>query len=308
LPGVSQVLHEARTQIISEVQSLALTEVVQGFLVERNIQYVLLVPLAIRREAVGVLTIASDQPEHGFSADEVSLAETIATDLAAAIEGARRVEQAQTAAAAEERSRLARELHDSVTQILFSVNLIALSLGRQWKRNPDMAARSTAELQRLTRGALAEMRTLLRELRPQTIAATELSTLLKQLSDGVSARHDIPTDLDVGQTSELPPEVHIAFYRIAQEALSNVTKHAEASQVAIELVCEAAAVQLTITDDGQGFDTNDVPPECMGLDIIRERAEAVGATIKITSQPGAGTSIVVAWPIPETEGDADAKS
>jgi signal transduction histidine kinase len=217
-------------------------------------------------------------------------------------------EQAQEMAVAEERGRLARELHDSVTQILFSVNLIALSLGRLWKRNPEMAARSTDELQRLTRGALAEMRTLLRELRPQSIATTELSTLLKQLSDGVSARHDVPVDLGVGQDCELPPGVHVAFYRIAQESLSNVTKHAEASQVAVELVCEAAAVQLKITDDGQGFEPNNVPAACMGLDIMRERAEAVGATLTITSQSGSGTSIIVTWPIPETEGDADAKS
>lgn len=307
LPGVSQVLREARPQIMPEVQSLALTDVVHDFLVERNIQSILLAPLAIRRAAVGVLTIASDQPEQVFGADEVRLAEIIATDLAAAIEGAHQVQRAQAVAVSEERSRLARELHDSVTQILFSINLIALSLGRLWKRNPDMAARSTDELQRLTRGALAEMRTLLRELRPQTIAATELSILLKQLSDGLSARHDIPVNLDLGQICELPPEVHVALYRIAQEALSNITKHAEASQVTVKLARGDAAVQLTITDDGQGFDPDDVPARHMGLDIMRERADAMGAAITITSQPGAGTSIVVAWPILETGGDTHAE-
>jgi two-component system nitrate/nitrite sensor histidine kinase NarX len=218
------------------------------------------------------------------------------------------LEQAQAVAVSEERSRLARELHDSVTQILFSVNLIALSLGRLWKRNPEMAARSTDELQRLTRGALAEMRTLLRELRPQTIVATELSTLLKQLSDSLTARHDIPVDVEVGRLCEIPPEVHVALYRVAQEALSNVAKHAEASRAAVELVCEAAAVQLTITDDGQGFDPNDVQAECMGLDIMRERMDAIGAAMTTTSQPGAGTSIVVTWPIPQTGGDSHAKS
>jgi PAS domain S-box-containing protein len=308
LPGVSQVLRETRSRIVSDVRSLTLPDVVREFLVERNIQSILLVPLAIRREAVGVLTIASDKPEHGFNEDEVRLAETIATDLAAAIEGTRLLEQAQAVAVSEERSRLARELHDSVTQILFSVNLIALSLGRLWKRNPEMAARSTDELQRLTRGALAEMRTLLRELRPQTIVATELGTLLKQLSASLTARHDILVDVEVGQLCEIPPEVHVALYRVAQEALSNVAKHAEASRAAVELVCEAAAVQLTITDDGQGFDPNDVQAECMGLDIMRERVNAIGAAMTTTSQPGAGTSIVVTWPIPQTGGDSHAKS
>jgi PAS domain S-box-containing protein len=307
-PYFNQVLNQAESLVLSDVQSLPIADSLRRFITSQQIQNALLVPLVVRGAATGLLAIANDQAERGFAAHQVRLAETIAVDIAATIENSRLFEQAQVAAVAEERSRLARELHDSVTQILFSVNLIALSLGRLWKRNPEMAARSTDELQRLTRGALAEMRTLLRELRPQTIAATELSTLLKQLSDGVSARHDIPVDLDVGQACELPPKVHVALYRIAQEALSNITKHAEASQVAIELICEAAAVQLTITDDGQGFDPDDVAPECMGLDIMRERAEAVGATMVITSQPGAGTSIVVARPIPETEGDADAKS
>jgi PAS domain S-box-containing protein len=308
LPGVARVLRETQPQIISDPQSLALTDVVQDFLVERNIGSILLVPLAIRREAFGVLTIASDQPEQVFSEDEIHLAETIATDLAAAIEATRRFEQAQTAAVSEERSRLARELHDSVTQILFSINLIALSLGRLWKRNPDMAERSTDELQRLTRGALAEMRALLRELRPQTIAATELGTLLNQLSDGVSARHDIPVDVEVGQLCEIPPEVHVALYRVAQEALSNIAKHAEASRAAVELVCESTVVQLTIADDGQGFDPSEVSSECMGLDIMRERVEAIGAAMTIASQPGAGTSIVVGWPILQSGGDTNAEN
>jgi signal transduction histidine kinase len=307
LPVVSRVLREAKSQIIPNIRSLPLAGPVREFLVQRDIHCVMLIPLVIRGAAVGVMSVASDLPGRLFSAGEVHLAETIASDLAAAIEGARLFERAQAVAVSEERSRLARELHDSVTQILFSINLIALSLGRLWKRNPEMAARSTDELQRLTRGALAEMRTLLRELRPQTIVATELSTLLNQLSDGVAARHDIPVDVEAGQLRDLPPEVHIALYRIAQEALSNITKHAEASQVAVTLACDDICVQLTITDDGQGFDLDDVPAEHMGLDIIRERADAIGAAVTISSRPGAGTSIAVAWPILETGGDTHAE-
>jgi len=307
LPVVGQVLRESQSQIIPDVRSLSLSDPVREFLVQRNVQSVMLIPLVIRGAAVGVMSVASDQPGRLFSANEVSLAETIATDLASAIESARWFEQAQAAAVAEERGRLARDLHDSVTQILFSINLIALSLGRLWKRNPEMAARSTNELQRLTRGALAEMRILLRELRPQTIAATELRTLLKQLSDGIAARHDIPVDVEVGQLCEIPPEVHIALYRIAQEALSNITKHAEANQVAVKLASDDAAVQLTVTDDGQGFDPDDVPAEHMGLAIMRERADAIDAALMITSRPGAGTSIVVAWPVLETGGGTHAE-
>jgi signal transduction histidine kinase len=307
LPVVGRVLREARSQIIPDARSEPLAGQVREFLVQRDVQSIMLVPLVVRASAVGFLMVADDTLGRVFTADDVRLAETIATDVAAAIENARLSEQAQAAAVAEERSRLARELHDSVTQILFSINLIALSLGRLWRRNPELAERSTNELQRLTRGALAEMRTLLRELRPQTIAATELSILLKQLGDGVSARHDVPVEVEVDTPCEIPPEVHVALYRIAQEALSNITKHAEASQVAIGLACGDTAVQLTITDDGQGFDPDDVPAEHMGLAIMRERAEAIGATVVIDSQPGAGTSIAVTWLALETGGDTHAE-
>jgi signal transduction histidine kinase len=308
LPVVCQVLQESRPRIIGDVGSLTLHGDVREFLEQRSVESVLLVPLIIRREAIGVMSVASDLPGRLFSADDVRLAETIATDLAAAIENARLSQQAQAVAIAEERSRLARELHDSVTQVLFSINLIALGLGRLWRRDPEMAARSTDELQRLTRGALAEMRTLLRELRPQTIAATDLNTLLKQLGDGVAARHDIPVEVEVGQLSEIPPEVHVSLYRIAQEALNNITKHAEASRVAVKLDCVGATVQLSITDDGQGFDLGDVPREHMGLDIMQERADAIGATATISSRLGAGTSIAVNWPAPENGGGTNAEA
>jgi signal transduction histidine kinase len=269
---------------------------------------VLLVPLLSHGTAVGLLTLALDDSNRSFTEGDIRLAETFAGDVAAAVENARLTEHAQAVAVSEERSRLARELHDSVTQLLFSINLIALSLGRLWKRDPAMAERSTAELQRLTRGALAEMRTLLRELRPQTIAATELGTLLEQLSDGLSARHDISVEVEVGQICGLPAEVHVAVYRIAQEALNNITKHAEASQVGVGLVCDDAAVRLTIVDDGQGFDLDDVPPGHMGLEIMQERATAIGAELQIDSRPGTGTSVVVSWPIPKDEEDTDARS
>jgi two-component system nitrate/nitrite sensor histidine kinase NarX len=302
-----RVLNGAESLAITDVQSLSMAEPMREFVASQGIQSAMIVPLVVHGTSVGLLAVATDEPGHAFSPGQVRLAETIAADLAAAIENARLSEQAQAAAVSEERSRLARELHDSVTQVLFSINLIALGLGRLWKRDPELAERSTDELQRLTRGALAEMRTLLRELRPQTIAKTELSTLLKQLGDGVAARHDIPVDVDVSERCEIPPQVHVALYRIAQEALNNITKHAEASQVAVKLACEGAAVQLSIIDDGQGFDLNDVPPEHMGLDIMRERADAIGAAVTVSSRPGAGTSIAVAWPIPLSEGDTRAE-
>jgi signal transduction histidine kinase len=213
--------------------------------------------------------------------------------------------QVQETTIAEERSRLARDLHDVITQILFSINLIAMRLPHMWQRDPAMAERSTNELQRLTRGALADMRIMLRELRPHTITATKLETLLTQLCEGIAARHDIPLDVNIDPICELPPKVHIALYRIAQETMSNIAKHAEANQVSLHLSCDEWAVHLTIRDDGHGFEIHNVPSEHMGLEIMRERAARIGADLTIQSQPGHGTTVALTWPISQNGEDAD---
>ena len=215
------------------------------------------------------------------------------------------IAQAQETAIAEERGHIARDLHDVVTQILFSINLIAISLPRLWKRDPVMAESSTNELQRLTRGALAEMRILLRELRPHTIAESDLGTLLTQLGHSLSARHDIVVDIQVCSKCDLPLEVHIALYRIAQEATNNIGKHAEASLLKVFLDRDEKEVRLSITDDGKGFDINEAPSGNMGVGIMQERADAIGADLTINSRPGAGTTVAITWPIPQAIGNAD---
>jgi signal transduction histidine kinase len=213
--------------------------------------------------------------------------------------------QAQETAIVEERSHIARELHDVVTQILFSINLIAISLPRLWKRDPELAENSTNELQRLTRGALAEMRILLRELRPHTITEGELGLLVTQLSHSISARQDIEVDIRVCSECYLPPEAHVALYRIAQEATNNIGKHAEAGHLDVSLEQDDKEVRMAITDDGKGFDIKEVSSENMGLGIMQERADAIGANLDINSQPGAGTTIAITWPIPQAKENAD---
>jgi signal transduction histidine kinase len=205
------------------------------------------------------------------------------------------VTQTEEQATMAERSRLARELHDVITQLLFSINLVAASLPRLWERDPEMAERSTSELQRLTRGALAEMRTLLRELRPHTIADTDLGLLVTHLSDGLSARQDIPTTLNVHMGGSVPPDVHLAIYRIAQEALNNIAKHANASSLTVELAGTDSHVNLSVVDDGYGFDRSDTPTESMGLDIMRERADEIGADLVVSSTQDVGTTVEVTW-------------
>jgi signal transduction histidine kinase len=218
--------------------------------------------------------------------------------------------QAEELAVLEERNRLARELHDAVTQTLFSASLIAEALPALWERDQEMGRERLAMLRQMSRGALAEMRTLLLELRPAALVETGLEDLLRQLSEAVTGREGVPVTVEVDGLCELPADLHVALYRIAQEALNNVVKHAKASQVAVSLRCtprvpspssregEGAGVEveLCIRDDGRGFDPDEAPSEHMGLGIMRERAEAVGAQLGIVSQTGRGTQVTMVWP------------
>lgn len=194
-----------------------------------------------------------------------------------------------------ERNRLARELHDAVSQTLFSATIIADVLPRLWERDEDLGRERLEELRELTRGALAEMRTLLNELRPSALVQTDFDDLLRQLSEAVIARARLPIELHIEGEFDPPPDVKIALYRIAQEALNNVVKHAYAGQASIVLKANEAGAELCISDDGRGFDPAAVTSDHLGLNIMRERAEAIGARLTIDSQPGEGTEIVVAW-------------
>ncbi len=194
-----------------------------------------------------------------------------------------------------ERGRIARELHDAVTQTLFTASLIADTLPRIWERDVDEGARRLEELRGLTRGALAEMRTLLFELRPAALEGADLRELLRQLSEAFRARARVPVDLDFsGGYRPLPPDVQLVFYRAAQEALNNCFKHARAARVQVTLAY-ADVITLAICDDGRGFDAGAVGADHFGLAIMRERAGVVGAALTVDSAPQQGTCIRLTW-------------
>jgi PAS domain S-box-containing protein len=206
------------------------------------------------------------------------------------------MKRAREEAVAVERNRLARDLHDAVTQTLFSTTLTAEVLPRIWERCPAEGQKKLEELRELTRGALAEMRTLLMELRPDALADAELKDLLRHLTNAFIARARIPTQLIVEGNCRLPVEVKEAFYRIVQEALNNISKHTEADQVTVLLACQSQKIELLVTDNGQGFNSGQMPgADHHGLRIMRERAEQAGATLNITSQIGQGTKIQLIW-------------
>ena len=204
---------------------------------------------------------------------------------------AKAVEDAITA----ERTRLARDLHDAVTQTLFSASLIAEVLPEIWDMDEVEARKSTEELRQLTRGALAEMRTLLLELRPAALTQARFPDLIKQLSEAVIGRARVPVRLEVTGEYEMPPEVKVAFYRIAQESLNNIMKYARASQVEIQLRLECCNVHMEIKDTGIGFDPSAIRPTSLGMRIMRERAEAIHAHLIISSVPGQGSTVSLDW-------------
>jgi PAS domain S-box-containing protein len=203
-------------------------------------------------------------------------------------------EKAAQDAVTTERTRLARDLHDAVTQTLFSASLIAEVLPDLWDMNQAEARKRLDELRQLTRGALAEMRTLLVELRPNALVDVPLPVLLKQLCDSFIGRARLPVQLNVDGQRPLSPEVQLAFYRITQEALNNIVKHAKATQVIVTLRLDEM-VRLSIVDNGVGFDPASVPPNHLGTKIMRERAEAIGSKYSLYSEPDEGTQISVTW-------------
>ena len=280
----------------------------QGFdEIIRRYRSILVVPIDIRNESYGVLTLFFVK-RHKLNDDELDLAIDYSIQVALAIDNARLRINAKVDAVNQERNRLARELHDSVIQDLFSASLIADTLPVIMQRDPEKGLEGVNELQLLTRGALAEMRSLLLELRPRAIEEARLEELIKQMAESASGRLRKPVFFSCNGQIVMPVEARLTFYRIAQEAINNIVKHAEANHISITLEsqgitqggnCEKAS--LTITDDGRGV-TEKKDPSChLGFKIMRERADSIGAKLSITSQIERGTTVQLNWDSKELE-------
>ena len=253
------------------------------------------VPLAVKSRIIGGVGVAHAKRNY-FTSHHADLALSVANQAAITMINAELYGHAQELAVLEERQRLARNLHDAVNQSLFSAGLIAEVLPRLWYRDQDLARQSLEDLRKLTRGAMAEMRALLAELRPSTLTDADLGDLLRLLGNAFIGRTNIPVKMTIVGEGILPADVQVAIYRICQEALNNIAKHAEAKNVDIILKHDDTSIELIIRDDGRGFDTSELTPSGhYGLGMMRERAEAVGALLSITSQPGHGTELTIRW-------------
>jgi PAS domain S-box-containing protein len=263
------------------------------------------VPLVQKGKTIGLLSLSIDVPDF-YSDEQAHLALAFASQAAAAIENARLYTQAQDAAVLEERARLARELHDSVTQALFSMTMHAeaakVSLEREgdWVNVPSgaRALRNLRQLAELTEGALAEMRALIFELRPGALQEEGLGAALRNHAGALSAREGIPIEVEVPDVRvQAEPSTEEHLYRFAQEALHNVIKHAGASHAVIRLRAEEnGRLVLEIEDDGTGFDPAGVPAGHLGLRTMSDRVEQIGGTTEIQSVPGRGTLVRAVTP------------
>ncbi|HEX6386686.1 MAG TPA: PAS domain S-box protein [Anaerolineae bacterium] len=252
-------------------------------------------PIQWHSQIIGFLELDSATPGFFTQAHAERLG-VFADHAAIAIRNAQLYRQAQELATLQERQRLARELHDAVSQTLWSTTLIADVLPALWEQDPIKGREKLKRLNQLTRSALAEMRTLLLELRPASLLEVNIAELLRQLVATLVGHTKAEIHLTIEGDCRLPSDVQVAFYRIAQEALNNAAHHAMARQIEVHLRCWSDHVELSVKDDGRGFEPVINSAGRMGLSIMRERAERVGALLSLSSQVGKGTKVLVIWP------------
>lgn len=255
------------------------------------------VPLIYADRHLGILH-AAYPADHELDDAERQLLTGIAGQAAVAVENARLFAGARDHAALEERQKLARELHDSVSQALYGIALGGRTTLRQLDRAPEQAPDSVRYMLSLAEAALAEMRALIFELRPESLEQEGLSMALAKLASALQARHGLTVSLDLGEEPALPIDTKVALLRIAQEATHNTVKHARATSIDLHLARQDRQLHLTIRDDGVGFDPSQRGEGTLGQTSMRERAQAVGATCTVTSEPGQGTAVRVTVPIP----------
>jgi signal transduction histidine kinase len=256
----------------------------------------LAVPLIVKGTVTGVQTLIHDRPGY-YGERHAQLAMTFAQQAAAAIENARLFEQARGRAALEERQRLARELHDSVSQVLYGITLNAYSADELFESAPSRARGLLRDVLALAEAGLAEMRALIFELRPESLEREGLVAALEKQADAVQARHGVTIHAALTEEPDAPLAVKEVLYRIAQEALQNTTRHARARVVDLTLEADAGELVLRVGDDGRGFDPSGEFPGHLGLRSMRERAAGVGGTLEVDSAPGHGTRVCARVPL-----------
>ncbi len=265
-----------------------------------HVHATLATPLEVGGRLVGVFTTVSTDPDRQFTPADLHLLNLFAQQAAIAIENARLYEQAQQLGVVEERQRLARDLHDSVTQALYGMTLYSEAAAEELSlRNTDVVGEYLGELQHMAREALAEMRLLIYELRPSILEEEGLVAALQTRLLAVEGRAGLKTQFTIEVKDRLQPKVEEGLYRIAREALNNTLKHAQASTITVHLrhALQEGKVTLEIMDDGIGLDPEIVTAKGgLGLSAMEERAAELGGQLTVENAPQGGTRVLVEVP------------
>lgn len=250
------------------------------------------VPLKVNDRVLGVLRVDHGEADY-FDAERIRLLDAVASQTALALSHAQALARERDSAVATERNRIARDLHDAVSQTLFAANLLAGTMARTESLAPDDRLRAQT-LESLNRSALAEMRMMLFELRPDALEGVRLAELLQHATQALSGRGTVQVRTDVATEPALPSPLRIEVYRIAQEALSNIARHSGAHHAHVSWQVQGPTHGvLRIADDGRGFDPGAPYPGHFGLENMRQRALKLGAALHIRSAPGEGSELVL---------------
>lgn len=252
------------------------------------------VPIVSAGRVVGAFYLTDKEGAPAFDDADQHIIELLAAHAAVAIENARLHERSRELGVVEERNRLARELHDAMTQTLFSLVLTADAAATLMDDDPMQARHELGEVQTLARRTMAELRSLIFELRPAELEQEGLAATVRKRADVLGRAHDLPVEVEVEAEPDLHPDAELEVQRVIQEALHNALRHASATAVGVVL----AADHIAVTDDGVGFDPADpqLRSRHLGLVSMEERAAAVGGILRIESSPGAGTTVTLELP------------
>lgn len=253
------------------------------------------VPMLINAQVAGILSVQNIERENAFDESDIRLLQTFAASMSIALENARLYEQARQLAIMEERQRLSRELHDSVTQSLYGISLYALAAsGKIMVNEIEQARQYLDDIQNTAQESLADMRLLIYELRSPALDREGLIQTLHNRLISVEDRVRIKSNIQSNLNDRLTPDVEEGLYQIAREALNNIIKHAHAKNIQINFKQDASVISMQIVDDGIGFEPDTAYREgCLGMSTMQERARLQGWHFDIESSPGNGTRVVV---------------
>jgi signal transduction histidine kinase len=252
-------------------------------------------------DVLGIIFAANKTEPGGFTARDEQLLGLFAAHAAIALVNARLYERVSELSVMEERARLARELHDAVSQKLFSIRAKARAASVLAGRDPARAAAEMDSVAALTGAAHAELRAVISGLAPPDLADCGLAESLRRYSGLTGLAHGVTVRFTSDEVPPLGPAREVAVYRVAQEALHNALRHSAAAQIEITISITARKLTLAVADDGRGFMT-DTPAAGLGLTSMRQRAAEVGANLSVTSSPGAGTRVTLEVPIEQGAG------